>query len=89
MKSTPEQVAEWMFQELRREKYLDQESAVSDIETKFGSRFTYENENGNSAIDRKVLAAFRKITGDKVVWDRGERQWRFREVGDSKGRQQD
>ena len=78
-----------MLAQLESEQSLYQESIVGDIEDKFGSQFVYDNENGNSAIDRKVLAAFTKLTGEKVVWERGERLWRFREKGDSKGRQQD
>ena len=34
--ASPMEVAEWMFEELRREKYLYQETVVYDIEDKFG-----------------------------------------------------
>jgi len=85
---TREQVAKWMLEELHRVKYLYQETVVYDISSKFGEQFTYINDNGNPAIDRKVLAAFRKLTGDSVIWERGERMWRFREKYDEPGRQQ-
>ena len=60
-----------------------------EIARRFGEEFTYHNENGNLAIDRRVLKAFRKLTGDSVVWERGERLWRRREGYDQVGRQQD
>lgn len=78
-----------MLDELRREKYLYQEIAVAEIETRFGASFVYENENGNLAISREVLAAFRKLTENSVVWERGERCWRMRERFDERGRAQD
>lgn len=88
MATTPDQVAQWMLDELGRTKYLYQETVVYDIASKFGESFTYYNDYGNSAIDKKVLAAFRKLTGDSVIWDRGERMWRFRENYDEPGRRQ-
>ena len=88
MATTPDQVAQWMLDELKRVKYLYQETVVYDIASKFGDSFTYYNDNGNPAIDKKVLAAFRKLTGDSVIWERGERMWRFREKYDEPGRQQ-
>ena len=88
MATTPAQVAQWMLDELKRVKYLYQKTVVYDIEKKFGDEFTYENDSGNPAIDKKVLAAFRKLTGDSVIWERGERMWRAREKQDEPGRQQ-
>jgi hypothetical protein len=85
----PEQIAAWMVQELERVNFLDQETAVYHIASKFGEEFTYINENGNMAIRRDVLAAFRKLSGDAVVWERGERMWRKREPHDEPTRQQD
>jgi hypothetical protein len=86
---TPEDVARWMLEELKREKYLYQETVVYDIESKFGEKFTYVNENGNLSIDRRVLREFRKLTEDIVVWERRERLWRFRENYDESGRRQE
>ncbi len=88
MATTPDQVAEWMLSELQRVKCLYQETAVYDITSKFGEEFTYCNDSGNPAIAKKVLAAFKKLTGDSVIWERGERMWRFREKYDEPGRQQ-
>jgi hypothetical protein len=87
--ATPEQVAEWMVAELERVRYLEQESAVWAIKQKFGKRFVYDNANGNLAISPDVLKAFRRLTGESVVWERGSRTWRRRERYDTPGRQQD
>jgi hypothetical protein len=81
-------VAAWMLSELQKDDVLYQESAVSDIEEKFGGQFVYGNENGNQAIAKNVLAAFRKLSSDSVVWDRTERYWRLRESSDDSSRTQ-
>ena len=86
--ATPRQVAEWMLDELRRVGILYQETAVYDIEQNFGEEQVYINQNGNPAISTKVLAEFRTLTGDSVVWNRGDRYWRFRRDFDQPGRQQ-
>jgi hypothetical protein len=86
---SPEQIAAWMFEELQRTKALYQETAVYDIAKRFGKEFTYTNVSGNIAIRKDVLSAFRKLSGDSVVWERGERMWRMRAAFDVGGRQQD
>lgn len=82
------EVAFWMVKRLEEEKYLYQETIVFEIESKFGSKFIYINENGNQAINRRVLSEFRKLTEKDVVWERGERMWRKRENYDPTGRRQ-
>ncbi len=61
---------EWL--ENSRSKELDQQDAVLGIQKEFGddSEFLYENANGNLAIDRRVLAEFRKLSKDTVVWEK-------------------
>ena len=54
-------VAEFMLDEIIKSGYIYQESIVYDIQTKFGSDFVYENENGNLAISKKVLNEFKKL----------------------------
>ena len=81
-------VAQWMLRQLEEEKFLYQEMVVHQIFSEFGEEFAYLNSNGNLAIDKQVLAAFRKLTGDDVIWERGERMWRKREDYDEPGRQQ-
>ncbi|HEY6443366.1 MAG TPA: hypothetical protein VIY66_08515 [Candidatus Acidoferrales bacterium] len=87
---TSEDIARWMAEELERRGSLCQEDAVQDIAKKFGQDFTYENENGNPAIRRDVLAAFRRLTKDAIVWERGERLWRKRtKYDDAESRMQE
>lgn len=86
--STHEEVAQWMFSQLEEKQYLYQEMVVYDMMSKFGEGFTYINENGNPAIDRRVLRDFRKLTKDNVVWERGERMWRFRQSYDTADKRQ-
>ena len=81
-------VAVWMLEELRREEMLDQEMAAYEIVDRFGERFTYYNDYGNLAISKAVLDAFRKLTGDDIVWCRSDRCWRQREEWDLPGRMQ-
>jgi len=85
---TPANVARWMLDKIERDGYLYQESAVYDIAEMFGQQFVYENENGNLAIEKTVLAAFRRLSEETVVWERGQRVWRKRESCDLPGRQQ-
>jgi hypothetical protein len=87
--ATPRDVAEWMLGQLKQNDILYQETAVWDIQEKFGDDSVYENENGNMAISRTVLREFRKLTEKTVVWNRRERYWRFREELDENGRRQD
>lgn len=82
-------VAQWMFDEVNRRNSLDQETAAHQIQMKFGKEFIYENQNGNPAINKDVVTAFRKLTGNAVVWERGSREWRKRQSSDKPGRQQD
>lgn len=85
--ATPEDIAQWMVEQVN-DHSLYQTSAAYQIADRFGEEFTYRNENGNRAIDPKVLKAFRALTEDAVVWHRRGRYWRKREEWDrAKGRQ--
>ena len=81
-------VAHWMLLELTEHGVLYQQEAADEILDRFGDGFIYENNNGNLAIPRPVLVAFRALD-DSVVWVRSERCWRFREEGDEPGRSQE
>ena len=86
---TPEDVAQWMLDELEKAGYLYQWEAVLEIQSRFGDEFTYLNESGNFAIDRRVFRAFRNLTEDTVVWRRTEGCWVKRGPHDPPGRQAD
>jgi hypothetical protein len=87
--TTPQEIADWMLQEVLREGTVYQESIASDVANKFGEEFVPMNENGNPSVRRDILNAFRKISEDSVVWMRSERAWRKREEGDDAGRRQE
>lgn len=80
-------VAGWLLEQVN-EGPVYQEWAVWEIEQRFGQECCYQNESGNLAISRAVLREFATLSGDKVVWERGERRWRLREAGDDPGRMQ-
>lgn len=85
---TPEDAAAWMIDELARRKFLDQEHVAYKL-VKIDKSLIYYNDNGNLAVQKSVLAAFRKAMPDDVVWSRGERHWRYRKPYDKPGRMQD
>jgi hypothetical protein len=89
--TTPEVIAKWMVSQLEESRTgrLYQVDAVRDIAAQFGDEFTYLNDNGNPAIHKRILQAFRKISGDGVVWDRWDFCWRHREAGDAPSRKQE
>jgi hypothetical protein len=86
---TAKDVAQWMLAEVRKGDWLHQEVIVHEIESAFGEDFVYVNQNGNQAISKDVLKEFRSVSGQEVVWERGERAWRLRTAGDAPSRQQE
>lgn len=84
---TVDEAAEWMLSELKRAKYLDQETAAYKL-VKLNKELIYHNAAGNLAIDKKVLAAFKKLLPEDVVWSLGQRHWRYRIKSDKPGRMQ-
>ena len=87
--TTPEDVAQWMQDELEKTGLLYQWEAILELQSRFGDDFIYLNESGNFAIDRRVLRAFRTRTEDTVVWRRTECCWVKRSPPDPAGRQAD
>lgn len=79
---TAHDVAAFMLKRLNEDETLYQEEVVYEIQERYGDEFVYDNENGNPAIHRKVLAEFRKLTEGKVVWISTERYWRFAQDSD-------
>ncbi len=69
-------VANWMLSYFDNKTILYQDDAAYKIKKEFGLDFVYNNENGNLAISREVLAQFRKLSEGKVVWVKSDRAWR-------------
>ena len=80
--------AAWMQSEIDTKGMLYQDDAVHEMITRFGESCHGENDNGSIVIAKPVLAAFNKLNASTVVWERGERLWRTREVTDDPGRMQ-
>lgn len=86
---TAADVAVWMLGQVEATGALYQDIAASSIAEMFGAPFVYTKEsNGNLAISKEVLGAFRRLTGERVVWDRTSLCWRSRNEYDAPGRQQ-
>jgi hypothetical protein len=81
-------VAERLQAALIGRPVLTQKQAVRIILQDFDGVFLYKNKRHHWAIDRLVLSAFLKLTGDDVVWERGKQRWRRRRDSDKPGRQQ-
>jgi hypothetical protein len=63
-KASAADVAAWMLKQLQSQATpMYQEVSVRRIRERFGDEFTYRNANGNPAISKAVLAAFRKLSG--------------------------
>jgi hypothetical protein len=77
----PKQVAERLRDEFEQRGHLYQETAVRLIKDEFGGDYIYKNENGNPAIDRRVLRAFRALTEDTAAWDRWDKSWQRKSAG--------
>ena len=82
-KPSARDIAKFMLERLNDSTILYQNEIVHDIQERYGDEFVYTNENGNLAINRRVLVEFQKLTENKVVWSRRKRLWRFREDFDS------
>jgi hypothetical protein len=75
MSITANDVALWMFNEMRNAGVLRQQDAVAYIRSHFGESFIYTNEAGNESIDKEVKKAFKKLHGGKAAWDRDGFFW--------------
>lgn len=75
-----------MKETLEQDTTLYQADTLVKMQTLFGMNFIVENDNGSISIDRRVLAAFRKLTAKTAVWDRGGKFWRMREATDAPSR---
>jgi hypothetical protein len=76
--SEPELYARWMVREFRkRGGSLHQRTVVARLR-EVNPDFVSRNRRGGWAINRAVLAAFRRLTEGDVVWSRSQLRWRQR-----------
>jgi hypothetical protein len=74
------EIAQWPYGKIISEGAVYQLEAVHEIAEKFGEEYTYYNDNGNLAINKKVTKEFRKINQGEIEWDREEYRWVY--IGD-------
>lgn len=79
-------VAQWMLSEIERDACVYQDDVVDHIVKSGHEELLIENADGNQVLGRGLLAAFRKLTPDNVVWVKPDRYWRFRVAEDEPGR---
>lgn len=81
-------VANWMLSVIDEQGELSQNNAFYEINKQFGSGFTTIASSGSPSIKGGVLTAFKKISENSVVWERGDKKWRKRQFYDAPGREQ-
>jgi hypothetical protein len=75
MEFTANDVAEWMFNELKSAGILYQSSTVQHILSHYGPSFIYINDKGNQSISKDVKKAFKKLHGGRAAWERDGFFW--------------
>jgi hypothetical protein len=75
MEMSADQVAEWMYSEVKSSGRLIQTEAVTHIAEHFGEQYIYVNDNGNQSISKDVKKSFKKLHGGKAAWDRDGFFW--------------
>ncbi|AUF94828.1 hypothetical protein CXQ80_02830 [Pseudomonas sp. 02C 26] len=81
-----EVVAQWMLAEIERDACVYQDDVVDYIVRARHEELLIDNADGNQVLGKAILAAFRKLTPDNVVWVKPDRYWRFRVAEDEPGR---
>jgi hypothetical protein len=79
--------ANWMVNQLEAEGCLYQEDVVDYLVRANADNLLKENADGNLAIARSLLSAFKAATDTTVVWVRPDKYWRFRVPEDEPGRE--
>lgn len=82
-----ESIANWMLSQIGRDGCIYQDDVVDYLVKAKEESFLRENSDGNLAVGRKVLDAFRKLTESTVVWVKPDFYWRFRVPEDEPGRE--
>jgi hypothetical protein len=75
MEFSPDDVAEWMLNQLKFAGILHQSEAVDYILANFGETFIYVNENGHPSIAKEVKKIFKKLHAGRAAWDRDGFFW--------------
>lgn len=75
VENTVNEIAEWMFNEVKSSGTLYQTDAVNYIINHYGETYIYVNENGNQSISKDVKKAFKKLHAGRAAWERDSFFW--------------
>lgn len=81
-------VAAWMMARIGEGRPLQQDAVARHVRQNVGEDLTYRNGNGNWALDKRINEAFKRLSGEDVVWELSGQRWRSRRPGDKPGRMQ-
>ncbi|MDU3156600.1 MAG: ATP-dependent RNA helicase HrpA [Hafnia alvei] len=66
---------------------LYQQDVVDHLVKSGNEQHLKENADGNQALSTKVIKAFRVESGERVVWVKPDKYWRYRVNEDEDGRE--
>ena len=84
---TADHAAGWMLSRIGQDGCLYQDDVVDHLIRSGADDLLSENAEGNLVLGTSLLAAFRKLTPDNVMWIRPDLYWRFRVPEDEPGRE--
>lgn len=85
---TPQEIAAWMVEQLADRPHLYQNRVATFVRQQ-NPDLVYRNKNGNWALAKPILDAFRRATpSDDIIWSRSSQMWRHRKPYDKPGRMQ-
>ena len=82
--ASKEEIAEWMFEEVRRKGKLYQWRAARYIHSAFDPKHVYTTKGGGLRIKSYILDAFKALTEEEVIWT--GKYWKLREPFDVPGK---
>ena len=77
-----------MLARVKDDGFLPQYLAAAMIRRDFGEDFVLRTNKHSLAIAVEVRREFQKLSGDDVVWERGEGRWAWRQKFHKPGRSQ-
>lgn len=77
--TTVQTIAAWMLAEIKRHGTLEHYQVAAEIVERFGPEWDYANENGNPAVDPRILRQFRRQHAGTVEWDKSGLCWALTE----------
>lgn len=76
---TVNEVAVYLFNEIKRSNTLSRSAATEKIKETFNGSFLDQSKNGNIEISKEVLSYFRSLYSNEITWNPGKQAWIFEE----------